>query len=62
MDEDGEPLYEIHQSEFEETSGFMFPRRIEYRDGAGRTLAVEKIADIEVEVGSFDIQQEPVAH
>ena len=62
LNDQGDPLYEIHQSEFQETSGFMFPHRIEYRDGAGRTLAVEKISDIEVEVESFDIQQEPVAH
>ena len=62
LDDQGELLYEIRQSEFRETSNFMFPHRIEYLDGAGRTLAVETIDAIEVEVESFDIQQEPVAH
>ncbi len=62
LDEDSEPLYEIHQSDFRETSGFMFPHRIEYLDGAGRTLAVEIIDAIEVDVEPFDLQQEPVAH
>jgi hypothetical protein len=62
LDEDGEPLYEIHQGDFRETSGFMFPHRIEYRDSAGRILAVEKINKIAVDVDPFEIQQEPVAH
>ena len=62
LDDQGELLYEIRQSDFRETSDFMFPHRIEYLDGAGRTLAVETIDAIEVEVESFDIQQEPVAH
>ena len=62
LNDQGEPRYEIHQSDFRETSGFMFAHRIEYRDGSGRTLAIEKIDDIEVEVATFDIQQEPVVH
>jgi len=62
LDEDGEPLYEIHQGEFRETSGFMFPHRIEYRDSAGGILAVETINKIVVDVDPFEIQQEPVAH
>jgi hypothetical protein len=62
LDDQGELLFEIRQSEFRETSGFMFPHRIEYLDGAGRTLAVEIIDAIDVEVEPFDLQQEPVAH
>ncbi len=62
LDEDGEPLYEIHQSDFRETSGFTFPHRIEYRDSAGQILAVEKIDVIEVDVEPFDLQQESLAH
>jgi hypothetical protein len=62
LDEDGEPLYEIHQGDFRETSGFMFPHRIEYRDSAGEILAVEKIDVIEVDVEPFNLQQESVAH
>ena len=62
LDEDGEPLYEIHQSDFRETSGFTFPHRIEYRDSAGQILAVEKIDVIEVDVEPFNLQQESLAH
>jgi hypothetical protein len=62
LDDQGELLFEIRQSKFRETSGFMFPYRIEYLDGAGRTLAVETIDAIEVDVESFDLQQETVAH
>jgi len=62
LDDQDELLFEIRQSEFRETSGFVFPHRIEYLDGAGRTLAVETIDAIEVDVEPFDIQQEPVAH
>jgi len=62
LDDQGELLYEIRQSQFEETSGFMFPHRIEYLDSTGRTLAVETIDDIEVDVEPFDLEQEPVAH
>ena len=47
---------------FSETSGFMFPHRIEYMDGAGRTLAIETIDEIEVEVIPFDLEQETIAH
>lgn len=62
LDDQGELLYEIRQSDFRETSDFMFPHRIEYLDGAGRTLAVETIDAIEVDVEPFDLRQESVAH
>ena len=62
LNDQGELLYEIRQSEFRETSDFMFPHRIEYLDGAGRTLAVETIDAIEVDVEPFDLQPETVAH
>ncbi len=62
LDDQGELLYEIRQSDFTETSDFMFPHRIEYLDGTGRTLAVETIDAIEVDVEPFDLQQESVAH
>lgn len=62
LNDQGELLYEIRQSEFRETSDFMFPHRIEYLDGAGQTLAVETIDAIEVDVEPFDLQQETVAH
>ncbi len=62
LNDQGELLYEIRQSEFRETSDFMFPHRIEYLNGAGRTLAVETIDAIEVDVEPFDLQQETIAH
>jgi hypothetical protein len=62
LDDQSALLYEIRRSEFKETSGFMFPHRIEYLDRTGRTLAVEQIDKIEVDVEPFDLQQEPVAH
>jgi hypothetical protein len=62
LDDQSELLYEIRRSEFKETSGFMFPHRIEYLDRTGRTLAVEQIDKIEVDVEPFDLQQESVAH
>ena len=62
LNDQGELLYEVRQSEFRETSDFMFPHRIEYLDGAGQTLAVETIDAIEVDVQPFDLQQETVAH
>ncbi len=62
LDDNDEPMYVIGQSDFKETSGFMFPHRIEYMDGAGRTLAIETIDEIEVEVIPFDLEQETIAH
>ena len=62
LDDQGELLYEIRQSDFKETSDFMFPHRIEYLDSVGRTLAVETIDAIEVDVEPFDLRQESVAH
>ncbi len=62
LDDNDEPMYIIGQSDFRETSGFMFPHRIEYLDGAGRTLAIETIDEIEVDVMPFELEQETVAH
>jgi hypothetical protein len=62
LDSTGEPAYIIRQSNFRDTSGFMFPHRIEYMDGAGQTLAVETIDEIELEVTPFEIEQEAVSH
>lgn len=58
----GEPLFAISQSDFRETAGFRFPHRIEYLDGKGRSLAVETIDDIEVDVAPFDLDKENVTH
>jgi hypothetical protein len=59
---DGDLIYSIDQSDFRETSGFMFPHRIEYMDDAGRTLAVETINEIEVDLVPFELEQEVVTH
>jgi hypothetical protein len=62
LGKNGEPIYVISQSDFKETSGFMFPHRIEYRDGAGKILAIETIDEIDVEVIPFELEKEAVAH
>jgi hypothetical protein len=62
LDDSGEPMYIIGQSDFRETSGFMFPHRIEYLDGSGRTLAIETIDEIEVNVIPFELEKETVEH
>lgn len=50
LDNSNEPTLVIRQSDFRETSGFTFPHRIEYLDGAGKRLAVETIDDLKLEV------------
>ena len=62
LDDNDEPMYVIGQSDFRETSGFMFAHRIEYLDGAGKTLAIETINEIDVDVIPFELEQETVAH
>jgi hypothetical protein len=62
LNDNEEPMYIIGQSDFRETSGFMYPHRIEYMDGAGRTLAIEAIDQIDVEVIPFELEQETVTH
>ena len=62
LDKNGEPIYVISQSDFRETSGFMFPHRIEYRDGAGEVLAVETIDEVDVEENLFELEKEVVTH
>jgi len=43
LDASDQPMLLISQSEFRETAGFTFPHRIEYKDGSGRTMAIETI-------------------
>lgn len=62
LDENGDPEYIIRQSDFRETSGFMFARRIDYSDGAGRSLGVEIIEEVTIEIEPFDIEAESIAH
>ena len=58
----GDPMYSIHQSDFRETSGFMFPHRIEHMSGAGEALAIETIDSVVVDVAPFELEQETIAH
>jgi hypothetical protein len=62
LDDNDEPMYIMGQSDFRETSGFMFPHRIEYMNGAGRTLAIETIDEIEVDVMPLELELETVTH
>jgi hypothetical protein len=62
LGDNDEPMYVIGQSDFRESSGFIFAHRIEYLDGAGRTLAIETIDEIEVDEIPFVLEQKTVAH
>ena len=62
LDANDDPIYIISQSDFRETSGFRFPHRVEYMDGTGRSLAIETIADIELDVTPFELEQKTVGH
>ena len=62
LGDNDEPMYIIGQSDFRETSGFMFPHRIEYLDGAGRNLAIETIDEIEVDVMPFELEHKTITH
>jgi hypothetical protein len=62
LDASDQPILIISQSDFRETSGFTFPHQIEYMDGSGRTLAIETIDELEVDVAPFEIDEETVTH
>jgi len=62
LDRDRNVEYSIRQSDFRETSGFMFPHRIEYLDRDGRSLGVEIIDEVDVETEKFDLDDEALAH
>ena len=62
LDANNEPTFIVRQSDFKRTSGFKFPHRIEYLDGTGRTIAIETIDEVEIEIAPFDIEQEVVTH
>lgn len=62
LDNEGQAMYVIAQSDFHETAGFRFPHRIEYMYAEGKPLAVETIDEIEVDVLPFEIEQESVTH
>jgi len=59
---DEAPTFVVAPSDFRETSGFIFPHRIEYRHARGRPLAVESIHKITIAKADFDIDNEPVTH
>jgi len=62
LDEDSQVQYAILQSDFRDTSGFRYPHRIEYVDGAGQSLAVEVIDELVVEELPFDLASDKIAH
>ena len=62
LDASGAANYVIRQSDFQETSGFIFAHRIEYFDGAARSLGVESIDEIHIELEAFDVDGETVVH
>ena len=62
LDANNEQTFTIRQSDFRRTSGIKFPHRIEYFDGTGRTIAIETVDELEVDVAPFELEQETVAH
>jgi len=62
LDENGEPILIIRQSDFRDVDGFRFPFRIEHMDGDGRSIAVEVIDSIVLEVEPFDVEGEVISH
>jgi hypothetical protein len=62
LDGDRNVEYSIRQSDFRETSGFMFPHQIEYLDRDGRSLGVEIIDEVDVETEKFDLDNDTVVH
>ena len=62
LDADEQTAFSIHQSDFRETAGFTFPHRIEYMDKDGRSLAVETIDEITLDVTPFELEQNAATH
>ncbi len=62
LDENGHPTLIIRQSDFRDVDGFRFPFRIEYMDGGGRSIAVEMIDTIILEVEPFEVEDEVISH
>jgi len=62
LGENGQPTLIIRQSDFRDVDGFRFPFRVEYLDGDGYSIAVEVIDSIDIEVESFDVENEAISH
>lgn len=62
LDENGEPTLIIRQSDFRDVDGFRFPFRTEYMDGDGRSIAVEMIDTIVLEVKPFAVEGAAISH
>ena len=62
LEADEQIAFSIHQSDFRATAGFTFPHRIEYMDKDGRSLAVETIDEITLDVTPFELEQNASAH
>jgi len=62
LDENGEPILIIRQSDFRDVDGFRFPFRTEYMDGGGCSIAVEMIDTIVLEVEPFAVEDAAISH
>ena len=62
LGDNDEPQLTIFQSDYRETSQFMFPHRIEYRAPSGETIATEYIDSIAVDAAEFKIDNQTVVH
>lgn len=62
LDENGEPILMVRQSDFRDVDGFRFPFRIEYMDRNSHTIAVEVIDSVAIEVERFELENEAISH
>ena len=62
LDDSGDVVLSIRQSDFRDVEGFRLPHRIEYADGAGRVIAAETIETISLDVAPFDVDDTDVTH
>jgi len=62
LNDNKEPVFLITQTKFEQTDGFLFAHRVEYRRPDGTLLASETYRDIEVQARPLDMAEEKIVH
>ncbi len=62
LDSSGNPAISIRQSDFREADGFRFPFRTEYFDRNGKSIAVENLDAVSVDMEPFDLSEEAISH
>jgi hypothetical protein len=62
LNDEKEPVLLITQEDFEQSDGFLFAHRVEYREPDGTLLAVESFDVIDVKARPIDLEAETVIH